>query len=144
MDKKIVVTVLVAVIAAGGVGFFGGMSYGKNSAQPASGGRGQFAGFSGAGAGRSRGQNTSGGFATGEIISTDASSLTMKLQDGGSKIVFFSGTTQIGKFVVGGSRDLATGQRVTVMGTANADGSMTATSIQIRPASSSAPAFQGQ
>ena len=81
------------------------------------------------------GGRASGGFATGTILSMDATSITIATGNGtGSKTVYFDTTTPILKSTAGSVGDLQTGDTVTVTGTPNADGSLTAQSISIRPA----------
>ena len=69
---------------------------------------------------------------TGKIISKDNQSITVKLWDGGSKIIFYSEDTEIGKFVNGISDDIEVGKSVLINGKANEDGSITAALIQLR------------
>jgi len=83
------------------------------------------------------------GFVNGEIIAKDdpakdgaGKSITVKSNDGSSKIVFFSSTTKIMKSVDGSPGDLAIGKQVSVNGAANQDGSVTAQTIQLRQATS--------
>lgn len=135
----------------GAIVFFGGGYYaGKAFAAPQ--GRGQAAGQFGQGAG-GRGFNgrNLNGFVSGTILSKDDTSITVKLGMGadnasstGSRIVILGSATQVGKFVEGSAADLAVGSSVSVTGTPNADGSITAQQIMIRPAGQSGPGFGGR
>ncbi len=59
-------------------------------------------------------------------MSSDSNSITVKLSSGGTKIVLYSPSTVIAVSKTGSASDLTTGQDVTVTGTANSDGSITA------------------
>jgi hypothetical protein len=132
MNTKIIGGVVVAVAIAGG-SFYGGMTYAQ-SKTPA---RGQFANAQLNGQlGSTRGTSTGmGGLTSGEIISKDATSITIKMSDGSTKIALISTSTQIMKTAAGTLTDLSAGTSVVVTGSANSDGSVTAQSVQIRPAS---------
>lgn len=133
MNKKIIAGVVTVVLLGGS--FYAGMVYGK-SGMPARSqfGNGQFTGnLNGMGGMRS---GMGGGFTAGEIISKDATSITIKMQDGSTKIVLISDSTQVMKTAAGSSEDLSIGANVTVTGTTNSDGSVTGQSVQIRPAGS--------
>ncbi|PIZ99452.1 MAG: hypothetical protein COX77_01550 [Candidatus Komeilibacteria bacterium CG_4_10_14_0_2_um_filter_37_10] len=80
--------------------------------------------------GRMNGANN---FINGEIISQDDKTITIKLQDSGSAIVFLSTNTKINKMADGSLTDLAVGKTVMISGTKNQDGSIIAQSIQLRP-----------
>lgn len=148
-SKSIIVTVVVAVVV-GGAAFYGGTVYEKSnlskqgllrsasSAQSgnASGQRGQ----RGAGFGQGGpGGNNSGNFVAGQITAKNDNSITVQGRDGSSKIVFFSGSTSIGKAAQGTASDLTNGEQVVVSGQANSDGTVTAQNIQIRPADQQSP-----
>ncbi len=140
--KKTLLIFSLAIVLIGGGAFYGGIKY-EQSKLPA--------GFSQRLAqmnGSVPQANVTGGFrngaagvnfVSGEILSQDDKSITIKSQDGGSKIIFLSETTTIDAFTSGSLADLETGKSVTVNGTANQDGSLTATSIQIRSAGMNIP-----
>ena len=143
MKNKKIIFVVVGIIILAGV-FYGGMVYGKSQSltQHANGfglnmqnRTGQF-GMS------ARGNRMGGGFVGGEIISKDDKSITVKIMSNdpngtntttGSKIIFFDTSTTVSKTATGSLTDLAVGTQVSVQGTTNSDGSVTAKTIQIRP-----------
>lgn len=147
--KKILPIVIIAVIIVSAGSFYGGMKYGQ-SQSPVSrrAGLSQFQNLTpeqrqqfqqNGGQRRIGGSQGAGGFTAGEIISKDDKSITVKLGDGGSKIIFYSDSTIIGKMTAGSPADLTVGEQITTTGTANADGSLTAQTIQIRPATTTQP-----
>ena len=132
MNKKSIITIIVVAVLVGGIGFYGGMKYGNSQATAASASaRARFAGGAG-GMGGFAGRN-GGGVSAGQIISQDATSITIQLRNGGSQIVLLSKNTPVMKSVSGSPSDLAVGKQVTIVGTSNSDGSITAQSIQLRP-----------
>ncbi|MEK7066194.1 MAG: hypothetical protein AAB965_01310 [Patescibacteria group bacterium] len=143
MDKnKKIIAIVVGVVLLGG-SFYSGTIYAK------SGSRGSQ--FGGANAFSARGISSrtgggvgnvamGGGIVSGQILSKDASSITVKMKDGGSKIVFLLPTTPVTKTVSGTLDDLTVGQEIMANGKAGADGSISAETIQIRPAGLTMPA----
>lgn len=109
-NTKVILIVVILLIAFAGGGFYAGMKYQQSQ-------RGQFF---------RQFNNSQGGQmnqmkgrtdlrpVAGEIISKDDKSITVKLQDGGSKIVLFSDNTSINKAGEGSKDDLKTGQQVAV------------------------------
>ena len=150
INMKKVLPIIILLILIGGGAFYGGMEYAKSKgglqnlqnlsteerqemfqemgANIGSGLRG----------GRPMGQIVEG-FANGEIIAKGEESITIKLRDGGSRIIFFSESTDITitKPVSGSVDDLKEGQQVMISGKENSDGSYTAQTIQMSKANTS-------
>ena len=128
MKNQIIVTLLLSVIVAG-ASFFAGLKYQESK-------RGSFNRQFGTAAGQRMGLNGNRAElqpVAGEIISRDDKSVTIKMTDGGSKIVFLSEKTTINKAAEGTAEDLKVGVKVAAFGSDNADGSVTAQNIQINP-----------
>ncbi|PIQ72757.1 hypothetical protein COV86_01415 [Candidatus Roizmanbacteria bacterium CG11_big_fil_rev_8_21_14_0_20_35_14] len=126
--KNNIVLIIVLALLVGGLGFYGGMKYQQSQ-------RVSFSGQFNNRQGIRSGTNSRGGFqpVSGEIIASDDKSITVKLQDGSSKIILLSDKTQINKAETVDKSQLKTGEKVAVFGTENTDGSVTATNIQLNP-----------
>lgn len=129
-NKKIGLGIVGILVLVGA--FYAGMTYGGNNVRNAISIRGATFGQNGANS-MMRGSRNGEGFTAGQIISKDATSITVSLTSGGSKIIFLDTNTKISKQADGTLADLAVGTSVSVTGTPNADGSENAQSIQIRP-----------
>ena len=144
--KNISTTTIIIAIVALGAGFSLGMVYQKGKApKMVAFGNGTFAAgvARGEGRGEIRGGNQGNGQGAGrmnimrpvlgEIISSDDKSITVKLNDGSSKIVLLSDSTSISKAADVQKTDLKVGEKVSVFGQTNSDGSVSAQNIQLNP-----------
>jgi hypothetical protein len=132
-NNIVVVSILVALVFGGG-GFVAGMKYSQSK-------RGNFMTQQGDGNRTGARLMTQGGPSgatrntfrpvSGTIASIDETSITVKLQDGSSKVILLSDKTSISKSQEGVKTDLLTGEAVTVFGAENADGSVTAQNVQL-------------
>ncbi len=126
MQNKMMVMVAMLLIVVAGGAFFAGMKY-QQSQSP------RFGNFQGARNGQFPQRTQETRLTNGEIVSQDDKSITVKVQDGGSKIVLLTDTTVINKSAEGAKSDLKMGEKVAVFGKENADGSVTAQNIQLNP-----------
>jgi hypothetical protein len=137
MNKQSLIIGIITALVAGSLAFYGGTVYAK-SQTPQGSLRGSFAGAPGGGsmaAGKQAGARAGGGGMTaGSVVSNDGTSLVVSLASGGSKNVLISDSTQFLSLQKAAASDVKQGISVMVTGTPNADGSVTATMIQIRPA----------
>ncbi len=115
--KNNMIATIVIVLAVAGVSFFAGGQFARNGQRNQVG----------------QGRRGMGGATVGEIVSLDAQSITVKMQDGSSKIVNIAGSTTFSKTDTAAKTDLKTGERIAAFGTSNADGSVTAQNIQLNP-----------
>ena len=130
MKNNVIIITIVLVLVVGGGAFFAGMKYqqGKQNFSRQLTGQGQRIG-------QGQIQGNRAGFrpVSGEIISSDEKSITVKLQDGSSKIILLTDKTEINKASEATKDDLKTGEKVAVFGMENSDGSVTAQNIQLNP-----------
>jgi hypothetical protein len=124
---SIIILIIVFVLLSAGF-FYAGMKYGSSKSAAGTQRFQQMGSKTGAG-----NLQNKGGLTSGDIVAKDDKSITIKLSNGGSKIIFLSATTQVNKFAAGTIDDLQIGTAVSVSGTSNTDGSLTAQSVQLRP-----------
>jgi hypothetical protein len=133
-NNQIVIAVVVTAIVFGGGGYFFGKQ-GTKAQAPQTFTRGTQGGVGQNASGRTArpGGMAGGGMTSGEVLSKDGTSLTLKLRDGGSRIVIYAPSTNILRTASGTIEDISIGAQISVIGTQNPDGSMVATSLQVRP-----------
>lgn len=136
MKKEILYPVITAVVV-GALAFFGGMKYQQmqRANLRGAGGNANFmmaGGQRGGAAGGGQGMRQGFRPTIGEIIASDDKSITVKMEDGSSKIVLISDTTTINKTDPGAKTDLKVGTKVGVFGQ-DSNGTVTAQNIQINP-----------
>lgn len=133
--KKIIPIFVASILIVGGGAFYGGMEYGESKTPFDNFSRQGLQNLSEEQRQQFSQERTEGeigtGFLSGEVIAKDEQSLTLKMPDGGSKIVFFSGSTEISKTTEGSAEDIEIGKQIMVTGQQNSDGSYTAKTIQL-------------
>lgn len=124
---------IVLIIAALGLGFFGGMEYQMHKTRTFSFGSANFTGggrfrqvFNGSGQDK---QNFIP--LRGQVVSTDNNTLTLKLTDGSTKLVILSGSTVFQKMSTASAADLKKGTTITVVGKQDTGGTLTAQNVSI-------------
>ncbi len=124
------ITLAASAVVLMAASFYGGMLYQERFQRP-----GDMMRMPNANNQRFMGQRggQANGFIMGEILKKDATSVTIKMQDGSTKIVLMGESTEVTKSVSGSGGDLTTGLNISVAGSPNPDGSVTAQTIQIRP-----------
>jgi len=133
ITKIIIGGVLVAIVF-----FYAGLKYTQSHSPVASAtGRAAFAGRVGTttgAAGGARFGGAGGGLVAGTVLSNDPQGITVSVQGGGSKIIFVATSTSYTTTTAGSASDVKVGDSVMITGTTNSDGSITARSIDVRPA----------
>lgn len=122
MKNLPIIFAVILVIAMAG-SFYGGTQYQKS--QPRQGQNGQ--------SGQFRQGSNQARAVSGQVLNSDDKSMTVKLNDGSSKIVIFSTSTTVSQASASAVVNIKPGQQVMVFGSNNSDGSVTAQNIQINP-----------
>ena len=129
--KRRWITPALAVVAALAIGLFGGIliSHNSSSATTQAGQRGTFAGGTSGTEGGFGGAAAGGGFTAGTIESVDGDTITLKLTDGSTVKVTSSDSTTVTKSDSASVSDLKKGETITVVGTKDSSGNVTATTV---------------
>jgi hypothetical protein len=136
MNKKHLITTIVIAILVGAVGFYAGIQYQKSQRSSVFGNfqRGNGAIMMQGENGKQQGGNTmmrAGGPVAGEITKIDDNTITVKTNDGSSKIVIYSSSTKVNKTTEGSKSDLTVGEKIMVIGSTGSDGAVTAQTISV-------------
>lgn len=135
--KNTIGAALIALIIGMGIGYTGDQMFARPStlSQNASGfGGGQYGGAGGMMRGGARSGGMVGGFLTGTVAAKDQGSVTLNTRDGSSRVILVTPNTTVSKSTNGTLDDVTTGATIIVSGTTNSDGSLSASLIQLRPA----------
>ncbi len=126
---------IIVVIIVGAIAFFGGIKYQETKTPSAMGGEQISLGMKGGEQSQGGEKRTfkMGGATIGEIINVVGNSVTVKLEDGSSKIVNLSDKTTISKTATASATELQAGEKIAAFGASNSDGSITAQNIQLNP-----------
>jgi hypothetical protein len=140
MKKNSYIYAIIIGLLLVGAAFYGGMQYQKmtSSNQNRAGGNTRFGQGQTPGGANAQGR-MGGGFTTGEVVSLDSQSLTVKLANGSTKIVFYSASTPVVKQSDATIADLKAGETVMVTASANPDGSISAREIRVGKITVAAP-----
>lgn len=123
---KNAIWVVLAAVFFGAVGFWGGVAYQKAQAPSSIFAGARFGGSS------STGARPQANVATGTVMAQDATSVTIKTANGGSKTVFVSASTEVSKQENLKATDLKVGDEIGAFGDAT-NGGITARVIQVIP-----------
>jgi len=134
MNKTIVGTAVIALVIGVGVGYMGANAFHTTTPQTA---RGNFTGTNGGTYGSMMRGAGGGGLLSGTVAAKDSGSITVNTRDGSSHVVLITPATTVSKSVTGALSDVSTGSTIIVSGTTNSDGSVSASLIQLRPATAS-------
>jgi Domain of unknown function (DUF5666) len=136
-SRRMLAPILAGVLVAA-VAFAGGFAVANATSTKAVTGTNGFGDANGQGfgpnaSGRPRNGNGFGGGASGTVGSVSSNQMTITTQAGGQRIVLLTPTTTIEQVTAATKAvsDIAPGATVTVVGTANPDGSVTATRVII-------------
>ncbi len=135
MTKNNLITTIVIVVVVGALGFYGGMQYQKGQGQGRNFSGGANQGFpNGTNQTRKTGEEGRAMGSrpiSGEITSLDEGSITIKTEDGSSKIVIYSTSTKVNQTSEASASDLKVGGQITAIGSEDSQGTVTAQSISI-------------
>lgn len=143
-NQKIIVACAVTAVIAGGVGYVGGVKMSSlkrpNMLSGRSGQTMNFRGNNGDGQKNTKVNGNvpsmmgRGGATSGEVTAKDDKSITIKMNDGSSRMVILSDKTTYRMSSDASLDKVVVGTKVAAFGEASADGSVVASNVEINPA----------
>ncbi len=133
MQSKTLIIFVALFLVGGASGFFGGTQYQKSKSPLSSLQRfGAMAGnFNGDPTSQRRGLAEGQTAVSGEVISKDATSLTIKLPDNSSKVILLTNDVPVRQTTESNLESVKVGESVMIQGQQNQDGSITAQLVQV-------------
>lgn len=122
MTKKIILVAIIALIIGGGLGYFGKALVSNHH---------KTTGLYHKGRMLANKKKKSKG-ATGTVVSDSNNTVTIKLNNGSTEIVYLNSNTSYSKITPASSSNITTGTKITALGTKNTNGSLNAKTVHIQ------------
>jgi hypothetical protein len=124
---------IIIVFTVGALCFYGGMKYSQNKTSTGTGINKNLGGPQNETPSGINGVQQNSGMISGKIIAVNENNITIESQDGSTKIITYSKSTEVNKTEIASTDDFEIGETVNINGVLNEDGGIIAETIQLNP-----------